>query len=119
MSKILLSSRRHVFASSIRVAKNNKRISSGLFSTKVENAAPPLETFLNGTSSLYAEQMYEMYLEDPSSVQDSWRTYFENEENAIPFDRNEFNKPTSIPGKRSAAIAGVRVCAYQILQMSL
>jgi hypothetical protein len=94
------------------MAKNNTRVASAFLSTKVENAPPPLETFLNGTSSLYAEQMYEMYLEDPSSVQDSWRIYFENEENAIPFDSSDFSKPTSVPGKRSAAIAGVR-CIIQ------
>ena len=91
--------------------KNNKGFPLAFFSTKVENAPPPLETFLNGTSSLYAEQMYEMYLEDPSSVQESWRLYFQNEENAIPFDSNEFSKPTSVPGKRSAAVAGVRMIA--------
>jgi 2-oxoglutarate dehydrogenase E1 component len=87
---------------------NNKRFPAAFFSTQVEedNSPPPLETFLNGTSSLYAEQMYEMYLEDPSSVQDSWRLYFENEEKAIPFDSDDFSKPTSVPGKRSAAIAG-------------
>ena len=88
---------------------NNNRFPAAFFSTQVEedNSPPPLETFLNGTSSLYAEQMYEMYLEDPSSVQDSWRLYFENEEKAIPFDSDDFSKPTSVPGKRSAAIAGV------------
>lgn len=90
------------------MAKNNKRLTSAFFSTKVEDAAPPLETFLNGTSSLYAEQMYEMYLEDPSSVQDSWRMYFENEENAVPFDSSDYSQPTSVPGKRSATIAEVR-----------
>ena len=82
------------------------RFPSTLFSTQVEEA--PLETFLNGTSTLYAEQMYEMYLEDPASVQESWRQYFENEENAVPFDVSDYNKPTSVPGKRSVAVAGVR-----------
>ena len=37
------------------------------------------ETFLTGTSSLYAEEMYERYLQDPQSVEESWRVYFENE----------------------------------------
>ena len=101
LSKIVLASQRRILAST-RNAKNMK-----YFSTKIEDAPPPLETFLNGTSSLYAEQMYEMYLEDPSSVQESWRVYFENEEKQIPFDRNHFSKPTSVPGIRSAAVAGV------------
>ena len=78
-----------------------------VFSTRAQEA----ETFLNGTSSLYAEQMYEMYLEDPSSVHDSWRQYFENEEKGIGFDVNDYSQPTAIPGKRSAALAGVSVCA--------
>ena len=111
MSNILLASQRRLFASSMRMAKTHKnRFPAALFSTAVEEdeGPPPLETFLNGTSSLYAEQMYEMYLEDPSSVQDSWRLYFENEDNAIPFDSEDFNKPTSVPGTRSAAVAGVR-----------
>ena len=63
-----------------------KNFASILFSTKVEDTPMPLETFLNGTSSLYAEQMYEMYSIDPSSVQESWRIYFENEERKVPFD---------------------------------
>lgn len=111
MSNILLASQRRLFASSLRMAKpHHKRFPAAFFSTQVEeeDVPPPLETFLNGTSSLYAEQMYEMYLEDPSSVQETWRQYFENEENAVPYDSEDFNKPTSVPGKRSTLIAGVR-----------
>lgn len=105
-----MASQRRLFASSMKMAKTNSRLSSALFSTQLqeeEDLPTPPETFLNGTSSLYAEQMYEMYLEDPSSVQDSWRLYFENEANAVPFDSNDFNRPTSVPGKLSAAVAGV------------
>ena len=112
--KTLLASQRLV--ASMRLGKKSRqnyiaatgagRFPSALFSTQVEEA--PLETFLNGTSTLYAEQMYEMYLEDPASVQESWRQYFENEENAVPFDISDYNKPTSVPGKRSVAVAGVR-----------
>lgn len=108
---ILLTSQRRLFASVRNSVRNNREnhfatAKKTFFSTQVEEA--PLETFLNGTSSLYAEQMYEMYLDDPASVQDSWRLYFENEENAVPFDSSDFNKPTSVPGKRSVAVAGVR-----------
>lgn len=39
------------------------------------------ESFLNGTSSIYAEQMYDQWKKDPSSVHASWRSYFENLEN--------------------------------------
>ena len=119
MSKFLLASQRRLF-SSLRIAKQNKRLTSAsFFSTQAEETPPPLETFLNGTSSLYAEQMYEMYLEDPASVQDSWRLYFENEEKAIPFDSSDFSKPTSVPGKRSAAVAGVRYVALHYIAFSI
>jgi 2-oxoglutarate dehydrogenase E1 component len=77
--------------------------SSFLFSTKAQQS----ETFLNGTSSLYAEQMYEMYVQDPSSVHESWRKFFDNEQNGVTFDVNDYNQPTAIPGKRSVAVSGV------------
>jgi len=72
------------------------------FSTRAQET----ESFLNGTTSLYAEQMYEMYLQDPASVHDSWRQYFENEEKGVGFDVNDYNRPTSIPGKKAVAVAG-------------
>jgi hypothetical protein len=81
----------------------NKKHCRTAFSTRAHEA----ETFLNGTSSLYAEQMYEMYLEDPSSVHDSWRQYFDNDGKGIGFNVNDYSQPTSIPGKRSITVAGV------------
>eukprot|EP00537_Pseudo-nitzschia_pungens_P001773 CAMPEP_0172370794 /NCGR_PEP_ID=MMETSP1060-20121228/39679_1 /TAXON_ID=37318 /ORGANISM="Pseudo-nitzschia pungens, Strain cf. cingulata" /LENGTH=1052 /DNA_ID=CAMNT_0013096191 /DNA_START=140 /DNA_END=3298 /DNA_ORIENTATION=- len=120
MSKILLASQRRLFAWSKRMGSAAKyrayprlpsasASASAFFSTQVEEEEEipmPLETFLNGTSTLYAEQMYEMYLENPASVQDSWRTYFENEENSVAFDSEDYNKPTCVPGKRLEAVAG-------------
>ncbi|UMM29537.1 hypothetical protein L5515_011846 [Caenorhabditis briggsae] len=38
------------------------------------------EPFLNGSSSVYIEQMYEAWLENPSSVHTSWDAYFRNVE---------------------------------------
>jgi 2-oxoglutarate dehydrogenase E1 component len=75
------------------------------FSTRAQQS----ETFLNGTSSLYAEQMYEMYRQDPTSVHESWRKFFENDEKGVTFDINDYNQPTAIPGKRSVAVASVRL----------
>jgi hypothetical protein len=111
--KFLLASRRrlamaqrHLLSSSSSSSSSTaKSVVAAAFSTRAQEA----ETFLNGTSSLYAEQMYEMYLEDPSSVHDSWRKYFENEEKGVGFDVNDYSQPTAIPGKRSAALAVVRV----------
>ncbi len=78
------------------------------FSTRVQEA----ETFLNGTSSLYAEQMYEQYLQDPSSVHESWQKYFQNVEGGVAFDAGDYSRPTSIPGKRALAATVVScVCA--------
>ncbi|XP_070544231.1 2-oxoglutarate dehydrogenase complex component E1-like isoform X1 [Ptychodera flava] len=43
------------------------------------------EPFLNGTSSMYVEQMYEQWLDDPSSVHKSWDIFFQNaQEGATP-----------------------------------
>lgn len=35
------------------------------------------ESFLNGQSALYLEQLYEQYLEDPGSLSLSWKAYFD------------------------------------------
>jgi hypothetical protein len=36
------------------------------------------EPFLNGSSGIYVEQMYESWRRDPSSVHASWAAYFAN-----------------------------------------
>ena len=36
------------------------------------------EPFLNGSSGVYVEQMYESWRRDPSSVHASWSAYFKN-----------------------------------------
>ena len=45
------------------------------------------DNFVNGTSAVYVDQMYDMWREDPQSVNASWRAYFSNVENdsAEPF----------------------------------
>ena len=35
-------------------------------------------SFLTGGSAAYLEEIYEQYLEDPSSVEDSWRNKFDD-----------------------------------------
>jgi 2-oxoglutarate dehydrogenase E1 component len=48
----------------------------------VKNASVPLrqlsETFINGTSANYVEEMWEAWRNDPKSVHVSWATYFKN-----------------------------------------
>jgi 2-oxoglutarate dehydrogenase E1 component len=55
------------------------------------------ETFLTGTSSIYAEEMYERYLNDPTSVEASWKKYFDDMQNGIPYDASAYNSPTISP----------------------
>lgn len=55
------------------------------------------ETFLTGTSSIYAEEMHDMYDEDPNSVHESWRLYFENIEKGVAYTKEDYSKPTAIP----------------------
>jgi 2-oxoglutarate dehydrogenase complex, dehydrogenase (E1) component, and related enzymes len=54
------------------------------------------ETFLTGSTSLYAEQMYENYCKDPKSVHETWRQYFEDLEKGKKYDENSFNRPTVV-----------------------
>lgn len=45
------------------------------------------ESFLNGEGNPYMDQMYEAWLNDPSSVHVSWNAYFTNLANGVPGDR--------------------------------
>ena len=74
-----------------------------LFSTKAQEA----ETFLTGSTSLYAEQMYDMYLENPDSVHPSWKKYFDNLEQGVKFSVEDYNRPSTIPGKRAVAVVSI------------
>ena len=61
------------------------------------------ETFLNGTGSLYAEQMYDAWIADPNSVHETWRTYFENLENGVAYDETQYSNPSVVPGTGAVA----------------
>eukprot|EP00934_Nitzschia_sp_Nitz4_P003808 Nitzschia sp. Nitz4//scaffold24_size164493//89289//92779//NITZ4_002331-RA/size164493-snap-gene-0.9-mRNA-1//1//CDS//3329544123//3798//frame0 len=80
-------------------ARRLPRTAMTTFSTKAESA----ETFLSGSSSLYAEQMYDHYLEDPDSVHPSWKQYFDNLEVGVEFSASDYSSPTAIPGSKMAA----------------
>jgi 2-oxoglutarate dehydrogenase E1 component len=55
------------------------------------------ETFLTGSTAIYAEQQYELYKLDRDSVHESWRRYFDNLENGIRFNEAaQFNQPSSL-----------------------
>jgi hypothetical protein len=93
-------------------SSSSSSFKSQRFSTQVQQEKQ--ETFLTGTSSLYAEQLYEQYLVDPTSVHESWQKYFQNIDGGVAFDVTEYNRPTSIPGKRALAATVVRVLLYYL-----
>jgi hypothetical protein len=53
------------------------------------------ESFLTGTSSIYAEEMYDRYTNDPTSVHASWKHYFDTLTSGQPYDVAAYNKPTA------------------------
>ena len=61
----------------------------------------PSESFLSGTSSVYAEKMLAAWQADPSSVHVSWRAYFENIASGVPASGGAFEPPPTI--QRGAA----------------
>jgi 2-oxoglutarate dehydrogenase E1 component len=60
------------------------------------------ESFLTGTSSVYAEHMYERYEQDPASVPESWRRYFDGVSQGTPYDAAAYSKPTAVLSPRAA-----------------
>lgn len=62
----------------------------------IEDILHESETFLNGSTSLYAEQMYDNYCNDPNSVHETWRKYFEDIDSGKTYDENSYNRPTVV-----------------------
>ena len=89
-------------SSSKTLPPSNRRFKS----TAVQNDIPhESETFLSGTTSLYAEQMYENYLQDPNSVHETWRKYFDDMDSGREYDEQAFNRPTVVTSSRKPAAA--------------
>jgi 2-oxoglutarate dehydrogenase E1 component len=59
------------------------------------------ETFLTGSSSVYAEEMYERYQQDRESVHASWRHYFDSLEKGVPYDAQAYTKPMAVLSRRA------------------
>ena len=57
-------------------------------SSKLLEKTSTQESFLSGTSSVYAEHMYDQWRKDPQSVHASWRIDFQNLEGgaSTPFE---------------------------------
>mmetsp|Transcript_9443 Transcript_9443/g.14516 ORF Transcript_9443/g.14516 Transcript_9443/m.14516 type:complete len:1074 (+) Transcript_9443:233-3454(+) len=65
------------------------------------------ESFLTGSSSLYAEQMWEQYSQDPQSVHESWKKYFDDLQSGVPYVEEAFDQPTAVPPTKTSARATV------------
>ena len=53
-------------------------------STKSPNPAHPFESFLNGVSGAYVEDMYNAWQQSPNSVHASWRSLFSRIDGGAP-----------------------------------
>jgi 2-oxoglutarate dehydrogenase E1 component len=73
--------------------QNNQKVFKSTAAIEVKHES---ETFLTGSSSLYAEQMYENYCNDPNSVHETWRKYFDDLEKGKKYDENSYNRPTVV-----------------------
>uniref|UniRef100_A0AC34FX80 2-oxoglutarate dehydrogenase E1 component N-terminal domain-containing protein n=1 Tax=Panagrolaimus sp. ES5 TaxID=591445 RepID=A0AC34FX80_9BILA len=62
------------------------------------------EGFMNGSSSIYIEQMYENWRSDPNSVHKSWDAYFRNVEAGAGPGEAFQAPPTLIPGRTQQAV---------------
>ena len=74
-------------------------------STQLEPQVEEQESFLTGTSSVYAEQMMDLYEQDPSLVHESWRQYFDNLNKGIAFASEDYSKPTAVINEKTRAVS--------------
>jgi len=77
------------------------------------SAPPPpppgaAEPFLNGTSSIYVEEMYNSWLQDPKSVHASWDSFFRNA-SAGAEPGHAYQAPPSLatPGKYQVPVSSL------------
>lgn len=71
------------------------------------------ESFMNGTSAVYVEEMYSAWKKDPASVHKSWDVFFQNAEAGIPPGSAFMTPPTlggsaaSVPVPPTSKVAAV------------
>ena len=65
------------------------------------------ESFLTGTSSVYAEQMLELYEQDPALVHESWRQYFDNLNKGVAYSAEDYNKPTAVVNEKKGMVSAI------------
>ena len=61
-----------------RIAKRSFSTSKNLLQSTGSRSRLTAEPFMNGTSGVYIEQMYESWLNDHKSVHKSWDAFFSN-----------------------------------------
>lgn len=54
------------------------RTSAAITASRFRKLSTKTDSFLNGSNSVYVEQMYEAWIKDPKSVHASWAAYFTN-----------------------------------------
>lgn len=99
----LVFARQAAYASSAAVASSSpvrkRNATPALAGTKLD----PSESFLTGSNAAVLEEMFEQYEQDPSSVEPSWLSFFNNLEAGVPpgqavgLSRISRNQLTSIP----------------------
>jgi 2-oxoglutarate dehydrogenase E1 component len=62
------------------------------FSTKITT-----DSFMNGVSSLYIEQMFKLWKDDKKSVHNSWDQYFTNLQNGVDYNQ-AYQAPPNLVG---------------------
>ena len=94
-----------------RSFNNSRRPASFLKNQKIFKSTSAIETnrhehetFLTGSSSLYAEQMYENFCADPTSVHETWRKYFEDMDAGMPYNETSFNRPTVVVSNQKGRV---------------
>jgi len=98
---------RNATARLCRSLKISRNLPASTFGRRFKSAAATddgheSESFLTGTSSLYAEQMYLNYQQDPLSIHETWRKYFDDLEGGKKYEEESFNRPTVVTGSNIA-----------------
>lgn len=67
--------------------KGYSNLATGFRASVVLNKPSTVDNFVNGTSAVYVDYVYEQWKANPTSVHASWRAYFDGIENnsAEPF----------------------------------
>mmetsp|Transcript_10024 Transcript_10024/g.16849 ORF Transcript_10024/g.16849 Transcript_10024/m.16849 type:complete len:123 (+) Transcript_10024:72-440(+) len=76
------------------------RASTAMNKPPSSSASSAQDNFVNGTSAVYVDQMFDAWRADPQSVHASWRSYFENVEAGVP-------QPFQAPPVASSGSSGV------------